>query len=276
MTTPQPVEPDIRILVVDDEPEVRAGVTRILRLEGYAADEADSGEQALRMLNQAAYKVIILDLYMPGLDGLAVMRQVRYLRPGILIIILTGHANLESAIAATKADEVIDYLLKPTSNQEIIQAVQRAGQKYIQRQCQQRIIDAANQLLRAVETSPDPPATEIPSLSPGVEEIIHAPPLTVDRAGRVVTNEDKPDDAIELTKGEMLILVALMRAPNKVLSCRELVCAAWNYETSEHEAASVVRPCISRLRRKLETDPKRPRLIQTVRRRGYSFSPTEK
>jgi DNA-binding response OmpR family regulator len=236
------------------------------------------------LLQGDPYDAMVLDMQMSGMSGLEVMGQVRQLYPDLSIIILTGHATLDNAIAAAKSEQVIDYLLKPAKNQEIIEAVSRALQKRSERLRQRGLVEAARQVLETMdqpEKSRSPPSISDRSgpFSPAETRrkgFIHVPPLSLDRRQRLVTVEDNPDHPIELTRGETAVLVSLMASPNQVLSCRELVLAAWDYETDEVEAVSVIRPYISRLRRKIAAVIQEPQqLIRTVRGRGYCFAASE-
>ncbi len=117
-----------RLLVVDDEALIRTSLARALSLQGYAVEEAGCGREALESLKQTVYDLMVLDMHMPDIDGVAVMRHARHLQPELSIIILTGHPTLENAIAGVKLGAV-DYLLKPASMREILAAVTEALQK---------------------------------------------------------------------------------------------------------------------------------------------------
>lgn len=273
---------EVSILVVDNEPDIRSALVSILSLEGYITDEASSGQEALDLLAQRPYHLMILDMRMPGLDGLAVMDRVRQHYPGLLIIILTGHASLDSAIASAKSEEVVDYLLKPLNNEAIVEAVARALEKQVERSRQLRLIQAANQLLEAIHQpnlpapAPPPAAAPVPPSQedyPPSQRFISASHLALDRRKRLVLiNSSTPAQAIELTRGETAVMAALMTRPDRVLSCEEMVQAVWGYQLDSYEAKNIIRPHIRRLRQKLESDPGTPSLICTVRGRGYRLN----
>ncbi|MBU0703722.1 MAG: response regulator, partial [Chloroflexi bacterium] len=119
------VTPETRVLVVDDETHVRSALARSLALLGYRADEAASGHHALAMLERTPYDAMVLDIRMPGMDGVEIMRRVHHVYPDLHIIVLTGHATLESAIVAVKSNAA-DYLLKPASVYDIAAAIANA------------------------------------------------------------------------------------------------------------------------------------------------------
>lgn len=239
--------PEARVLVVDDEADVRATLARLLNLLGYHVEEASSGHRALEMLEHASYDVMVLDIRMPGLDGVEVMQRARQVHPGLPIIFLTGYAALESAIAAVKS-RAADYLLKPASIHDLATAVAGALEQRARRE-QPRV------------------------LTP--QRFLHVGPITLDR-GRDMVIMARANDAgicVELTISEAALLVHLMQHPGIVISCQELVQAALNYDVSDDEAPPIIRPHISRLRKKIESDPANPRLIRTISGKGYIFSP---
>jgi DNA-binding response OmpR family regulator len=268
-----------RLLIVDDEPDICSALTQLLTLEGYVTNAAQSGQRALDMLVEADYDLMILDMWMPpGMDGIEVISRVRQLQLDLPIIILTGRATLDNAIAAAKAEKVVDYLLKPAKQVEILNAIRRGLQKRMEQLQQQRLIEAAGQILEVVNKSEIMRESLVASkTTPGeflklqvpVTAIIRVPPLTLNRTTRTVTIEHKAPKKIELSKGETAVLIGLMSAPGKTLSCRELSFAAWGYDIRESDAAPMIRPYISRLRKKLEPDPSNPTLIRTVRGHGY-------
>jgi DNA-binding response OmpR family regulator len=266
-----------RVLVVDDEADIRSALVRLLELEGYRAEEASSGYEALDLLERRTYDLMILDMRMPGLNGLSVMEQVRQLDASLMVIVLTGHATLDSAIAAAKSDDVVNYLVKPVKNDELVRAVAEAWQKRVNRLSQRQMIDAAAQMLDALhQQRVATPSDQLASPDFGSDRFLHTPPITLDLQKKTVVRQDDPARSSSLTEGELNVLTTLMANPNQVLSCRELVRAGWDYNVDESEAESIIRPYIFRLRRKIETNPKKPRLIRTVRKRGYLFAPASK
>ena len=156
---PPPI-PQARILVVDDEPTTRSAITRALALMGYRVDEAASGSQALAKLGLTPYDLMLLDLRMPGMDGVEVMKWVEEAQPGLLVIVLTAYASLESAIEAVRAGAA-NYLLKPCSIRDIGAAIARAlrrRQKDLHRQHLVGVIAEAVKALQAEEGRAKPVA----------------------------------------------------------------------------------------------------------------------
>lgn len=273
-----------KILVVDDEPDICSVLATVLRLEGCDTYEAFSGAIALERLQAASFDVMILDIQMPGMSGMEVLEVVSQTYPELLVVILTGHAALDNAIAAAKSEQVVDYLLKPAKNQEIIDAVLRAVRRR-NRHYQQKLLDTATQqffdTLQQSGLATSPPAAELTlpaggaALSGPTEDVLQVRPVSLDRRQRIATVENQPDHPIELTRGEADVLVSLMNRPNQVLSCQDIVLAAWGYNTDEPEAASIVRPYISRMRHKFAAVSKKPQIIRTVHGYGYCFAAAE-
>lgn len=274
---PPEADPRARLLVVDDDPTTRAGLRDLLSLMGYHVEQAGSGREALKLLESEPYDLMVLDMRMPGMDGVEVMKHARQMRPDLLIVVLTAHATLESAIAAVKSDAV-DYLLKPINVEGLSTTISQALQgraEQLQRQHLLNIVGQALDTLRQTEKpvapSSSPPISEGPAPT-SLARFLRAGPLTLDRHKRLAMTKGDPVRTVELTEGEAAILVALMEHPNEVLSCDQLAHAAMGYDLDKWAAQSLVRPCIHRLRRKVEATPDKPSLIRTVRGRGYFLS----
>ena len=236
-----------RVLVVDDEMNVRSALARALTLTGYIADEAASGRQALQMLEYVSYDAMVLDIQMPGIDGIEVMSRACRLYPNLCIIILTGYATLESAITAIKSNAA-DYLLKPVSVHDVVAAITNALQQRVQK-------GSARTL---------PP-----------ERFLRTGSITLNRERRLVIiagNDDADSRRVKLTASESALLVHLMQRPNTIFSCRELAQATLGYDVSEGEARSIIRPHISRLRKKIESEADSLCLIHNVPGGGYFFT----
>ena len=259
----------MRILVVDDEAFIRQALLRAINLAGYHVEAASSGLDALALLKCTPFDLMVLDICMPEMSGVDVLRLTRQVHPDLLIIILTGHATLESAIAAVKGNAV-DYLLKPASVHDIvatITAALHARAEQLRRQHLLRLMDEVIEALHSTEKL-------MPKLATTPEHILQIGALTLDRHKRQVVFAGDSPHTINLTKGEATVLASLMEHPNQVVSCRQLACALWGYELDDYSASDLVRPYVFRLRQKVETVPNNPRLIFTIRGRGYSLALT--
>ncbi len=128
------------ILVVDDEPGVRSSISGVLRDEGFDVDTADTGEECLEKANDASYDVIVLDIWLPGLDGLTTLQRLRERQIDSQVVIISGHGNIESAVRAIKMG-AYDFIEKPLSLEKTVLVVRNA--------LRQRDLEAENRVLRA-------------------------------------------------------------------------------------------------------------------------------
>ncbi len=110
------------VLVVDDEEIVRESVTDWLKSEGYEVDSAEDGLRALDKVKNKDYEVVVLDMKMPGMDGLTVLKQIHATNPGIKVIIITAYASVETAVQALK-DGAVDYIVKPFEPEQLEKSV---------------------------------------------------------------------------------------------------------------------------------------------------------
>jgi two-component system nitrogen regulation response regulator NtrX len=128
------------ILIVDDEPGVRSALGGVLRDEGYDVDAVDSGEACLERLGRQAYDVVVLDIWLPGIDGLATLSRMRERQVDAQVVIISGHGNIESAVRAIKMG-AFDFVEKPLSLEKTVLVVRNA--------LRQRTLEAENRALRA-------------------------------------------------------------------------------------------------------------------------------
>ena len=137
---PWPVGVTCLILIVDDEPGVRSALGGVLRDEGYEVDAVDSGEACLERLGRQAYDVVVLDIWLPGMDGLATFARMRERQIESQVVMISGHGNIESAVRAIKMG-AFDFVEKPLSLEKTVLVVRNA--------LRQRRLEAENQALRA-------------------------------------------------------------------------------------------------------------------------------
>jgi len=223
------------VLVVDDEPTIGEVVSRYLERAGYEARVAEDGLAALEAVAERPPDLIVLDLMLPGLDGLEVMRRVRAEDRSSAIILLTAKGDESDRIVGLRlgAD---DYVVKPFSPAELVARV-----------------DA---VLRRVDTV----GADEPPLRFGELEIDPA-------ARRVLVADEEP----QLTAREYDLLLFLARHPGRAFTRNELMDHVWQY--AFYTDTSTVTVHIRRLRAKLEPDPETPRWIETVWGVGYRFAP---
>jgi DNA-binding response OmpR family regulator len=236
------------ILVVDDEPVERQTLTDILRLEGYHVASVANGEAAVDYVRLNAVELIVLDLRMPGMNGIEVIKVVNRVAPDIEIILLTAHGSIESAIEALRS-RVHDYLLKPASPTLIIDSVARG------------LARRAARLQTRVHLEEDAESDEhaIISLADGT---------VIDFGRRLIRSGYQ---TIFLTPAEGRLLKIFAENVGKVFTHRELVLLVQGYSTTQQEAPEILRPLVSRLRQKLSDIPTLMKRIASVRGTGYVF-----
>src|SRR5512140_579158 len=128
------------ILLVDDEPGVRSALSGVLRDEGYEVDAVDSGEACLERLARNGYDVVVLDVWLPGMDGLNTLARMRERQFEAQVVVVSGHGNIESAVRAIKMG-AFDFVEKPLSLEKTVLVIRNA--------LHQRRLEAENRALRA-------------------------------------------------------------------------------------------------------------------------------
>jgi two-component system, OmpR family, response regulator MprA len=222
----------MRILVVDDERAVRESVRRALELEGYQVELAEDGEVALqRVAGPAAPDAVILDVLMPGIDGLEVCRRLRADDNPVPVLMLTARAEVDSRVAGLDAG-ADDYLPKPFALAELLARLRAL-------------------LRRAVNGD--------------AADVLRFSDLELDLGTREVR---RGDAAIDLTRTEFALLELFLRNPRQVLTRSIIFERVWGYDFGPTSNSLDV--YIGYLRRKTE-DGGAPRLIHTIRGVGYAL-----
>ena len=224
-----------RILLVDDDPTVRSVVAGYLRQAGHRVDAVGDGRAAADRLDDGAYDLAILDVMLPGMDGLSLLRRLRAAHDDTPVILLTARGEEVDRVSGIElgAD---DYVVKPFSPRELVAR-------------------AAMVLRRAA-----PPAARAP---------LEFGELVIDPGTRRV---HRGDEEVELTRLEFDLLHFLASDPGQVHSRAELLRHVWDSDP-EWQDPSTVTVHVRRLRTKLEPVPDDPRWVVTVRGAGYRFEP---
>ncbi len=254
------------LLIVDDERATRESLEEILTLEGFQVALAESGEEALAVLRETPIDLMLLDLKMKGMDGLQTTETAKQIAPDTVIIMLTAHGTLESAIAAMRRG-AFDYLLKPAAVSDIIASVQRGLSHHAQMLRQRDLVGLMQRAISELQT----PVTQAEAASQS-DRYLRARGITLDLQRHVASSQDH---VLDLTLTEFKMLAYLMNHPDQVISPRELVAAVQGYEADEHEARAIVRVHIRRLRQKIEPDPDQPQHVLNVRGVGYLFAASD-
>jgi len=272
------------ILVVDDEGPNRYSVKKTLEKVGYSVMAAASGEEALDMIKNEEFDVILTDIRMQGIDGVELLRRIKELTPDTIVILMTGFASLGTAVEALRLG-AHDYLIKPSSSMDIRQSVSRGidrsrGQKRRRRLLETiktGVFELVTEQDVVVKTEVEPPIAEsidarmnlFDQVAPGGQQVMHLGPLTV-YPGRYQISVDERQ--IDLTPTEFDLLLYLAAHRGRVVPCHELVREVRGYAVDETEAREVIRPHVSNLRRKLKSAGQNADIIVNVRGIGYRLS----
>lgn len=257
---------DQRILIVDDNANIRKILNRTLSRKGWNSDTAVDGEDAIVKLAQNGYDLVLLDLYMEPVDGLQVLEEIRNIDPEIVVIILTAHGSMESAVKALRLG-AYDYLFKPATPETIQLRVSEGLRRREQILNRRRVlsqIESLKNTLVALDADGEL------QLSPETDtRFLRSSDLIIDRSHRTASMGDK---LLDLTTAEFDILVCLVGASPQAQSPQQLVRQALGYEIEDSEARSIVKWHIHQLRSKIEPNQKKPRYILTVRYKGYLWA----
>ncbi|MBA4255310.1 MAG: two-component system response regulator OmpR [Polaromonas sp.] len=245
--SPAPPAPTARadkVLIVDDDQRIRDLLRRYLTQEGFVAIVADGGAAMDKIMQREGVDLIVLDLMMPGEDGLGICRRLRAAGDRTPIIMLTAKGDEMDRIVGLElgAD---DYLAKPFNPRELLARIHAVLRRR--------------------------PPTEMPGGPSADEGVARFGPFELDLGQRTL-RKDGAD--IALTTGEFAMLKALVRHPRITLSRERLAQLARGREFEAFDRSLDVQ--VSRLRKMIETDPTTPRYIQTVWGVGYVFVPDER
>jgi len=254
------------ILIVDDESIMTRALARMLDLMGYTATVAATGEKALDLMEQKQFDLALLDLRMPGMDGLEVLAAAQSLAPGTTFVILTAHGSLDSAITAMRQG-AFDYLLKPCSVDEIVATIKRGLEKRTRVQHRERLVGLLKETLAEAQAEEKEGV-----VSDSTPRLLKMGPITLDTQWRAAVVND---ELIHLSSTEYETLAYFAHHLNEVVACSDLVYHTHGLQLSEIDARPIIRMHIHRLRQKLEQDPNQPHLLHTVRGVGYMFSTNE-
>lgn len=118
----------VSVLLVDDEKDFNETIAKRLRRRGYGVRSAFSGQEALAILPEGGFDVVVLDMKMPGMDGIETLREIKKRHSSVEVLLLTGHASVESGVQGM-AMGAYDYLLKPVEFEELLSAINQAGER---------------------------------------------------------------------------------------------------------------------------------------------------
>ena len=231
-----------RVLVVEDDDAIRTSLRWTLEDEGYLVEEAASGEDACRQVTESPPDVMVVDLMLGGMDGFAVIREVRR-DHDLPIIVVSARADTHDVVAALEVG-ADDYVTKPFEAKEITARLRALRRR-------------AGTAARRSADADDAPKEVVLDRHPA------APLVLSEEAGTV----HRGDERVHLTLTEFRLLCELAAAPGRVLSRQDLLERVWEHGFFGDERLVDVH--IRRLRTKVELDPGSPKVVVTVRGLGY-------
>ena len=224
-----------RILICDDEKDIRRALNIYLAGEGYAVDEAASGKEALEALAREKYDLVLMDIMMPGLDGIETTAKLREFSNVPVILLTAKSEDMDKVLGLNIGAD--DYITKPFNPMEMLARVRAQLRRYT-------------------------------TLNGSSSATIAAGGLLLDDDAKKVTLYGEP---VSLTPTEYDILNILIHSPGKVFSSKELYQQIRNEDPFGAEASIPVH--IRHLREKIEPDPTNPRLLKVVWGKGYKLEP---
>jgi two-component system KDP operon response regulator KdpE len=225
-----------RILVVDDEPQILRALRINLTARKYEVVTAPDGARALESTRSDRPDIVVLDLGLPDIDGVDVIRHLRTWTP-VPIVVLSGRVGSQDKVDALDAG-ADDYVTKPFNIDELLARIRAVTRR---------------------KTAPELPSG------------VHIGLYSVDFAERTVRRREDPDQTVRLTRTEWQLLELFARNPGTLLSQRQLLAEVWG--PTYVEESQYLRQYVTQLRRKLEADPARPRHLLTEPGMGYRFQP---
>ena len=237
-----------RILIVDDDAGIRSLVASFLEKHGFQVDGAGHPAEMRERLAQADYALIVLDVMMPGEDGLSALRELQRIGGPPVIMLSAVGTDIDRIVGLEIGAE--DYLAKPCNPRELLARIRTVLRRAAK--------PSAGQAAAAQPASGDAPAT-----------LLYFACWSIDLETRLL--HDPVGQPVDLSDGEFRLLRALVEHPRRVLTRDQLVQYALGAESDSYDRAIDVQ--ISRLRRKLASGEARADLIRTVRNEGYMFVP---
>ncbi len=257
------------ILIIDDEAGLRQMMARVLQRAGYEVTTAANGKDGLALVSEHTFDLLYLDIRMPGLNGLEVLKIIHARFPDLPVVLFTAQPDLHSAVEALRHGAT-DYLLKPLKPQAVIdrtQAILANKQEERRRRELQRQIDALQMELHSIRSSNGQDADSKPQqVSAADDRFLKRGGLTIDLLTRRAKINER---TISLPTATFDYLLVLARHSPTVVDFQTLVVEAQGYKTDLREAQELSRWHVHHIRQVLEPDSRNPIFLLNVRGTGY-------
>lgn len=270
-----------KILIVDDEASIRLTFQEILSQEGYQVTTAATGQAALSQIAAHSFDLVLIDLFLGDMSGIAVLSRLRQSSPDTVAIVLTAYASMETVVEALRQG-AHDYLLKPCPIEDLRHSIrsgllklhQERQQRHLLSRLEQRISSSLANIQAVIAeqegpvTAPSTPAESAEDNSPKQADFIKKGELTVDFTRHLISLNEHP---LPLSTTEFNILAYLIKAMPRIVPPQELVHQVRGYTSETWEASETVRVHIYHIRRKVKQITGYTDLIDTVRGKGYTI-----
>lgn len=256
------------VLIIDDEPGLRHTLTRLIRAAGFQVTAVADGKEALVVLEQPVFDLVYLDIHLPGINGLDILRAIRKESPQLPVILLTGNASLQSALEALRLGAT-DYLLKPIDPEVLVARTRIILQEQVVERRRREIEEQIATLQAELQTlkTPEYENASQPSFSNPEERFLKCGPLILDLQTQRGTLGAQ---ILSIPPTAFAYLVSLTRHSPEVVDYATLFTEAQGYNNATRlEAQEMMKWHIYTLRQALEPDPTQPKYILNVRGTGY-------
>jgi len=259
------MKPTGHILIIDDEAPLRQTLVRILQQAGFQVTSAENGEQGLSFIQTTDFDLVFMDLRMPGMAGLEVLKIIHNSHPDLPVVLFTAQPDLTSAVEALRSGAT-DYLLKPLKPQVLIERAQSilASQQIEKRKREIVLqIEALQAELKSLTSGNTEPLQPI---SMGTERFLKRGVLVLDlHKKRLIIHEE----TINIPPTSFEYLLVLARHSPDVVDYQTLVSEAQGYHADAREAQELTKWHIHQLRQAIEEDAREPSILINVRGTGY-------
>jgi two-component system alkaline phosphatase synthesis response regulator PhoP len=256
-----------KILIVDDEASLRKTLARILQQAGFEVTTAEDGEQGLAFLKTTNFDLAYIDIRMPKLAGMDMLKLVHASHPNLPVVLFTAQPDLSSAVDALRLGAT-DYLLKPLKPEVFIERTKTilfAQQKEQRKRDIQAQIEALQTELKNIEGEESAASVPVPA-PPAADRFLKRGALVLDLHARRLLIDER---VINLPPTSFDYLIVLARHAPEVVDYQTLVAEAQGYQAEAREAQELTKWHIHHIRQAIETDPRNPTYLFNVRGAGY-------
>jgi DNA-binding response OmpR family regulator len=254
-----------KILIIDDEIVLRQTLARVLQQAGFEATSAENAEQALAFLKSTPFDLVYLDLRMPGLHGLDVLKLIHEQYPALPVVLFTAQPDINSAVEALR-NGATDYLLKPLKPQVIIERTQTILTAQKKERRKREILQQIDSLQAELKNLEQGIPTDIQPPTQNRDRFMKCGPLVLDLHARRLTIDEQ---VINLPPTSFDYLLVLARHAPEVVDYQTLVAEAQGYQAEPRDAQELTKWHIHQLRQAFDKDTQNPSYLINVRGKGY-------